>query len=89
MSTHRLTADEIVRRGEEIYEREIRAKVEATNKGKFLVLDIDSGTYEIAQDDLTASKRLLARRPNAETYGLRIGYPTAYRIGGHSLPKQP
>jgi hypothetical protein len=89
MSTHRLTADEIVRRGEEIYEREIRAKVEATNKGKFLVLDIETGTYEIDQDDLTASKRLLARRPNAETYGLRIGYPTAYRIGGHSLPQQP
>jgi hypothetical protein len=88
MSTHRPTADEIVRRGEEIYEREIRANVEPTNKGKFLVLDIETGAYEIDEDDLKASKRLLARHPNAETYGLRIGYPTAYRIGGHRLAKQ-
>jgi hypothetical protein len=88
MSTHRLTADEIVRRGEEIYQREIRAKVEATNKGKFLAIDIETGAYEIDEDDLAASKRLLARHPNVQIYGLRIGYPTAYRIGRHSLLKQ-
>jgi hypothetical protein len=32
------TADEIVRRGKEIYERELRPKVEAGNKGKILVI---------------------------------------------------
>jgi hypothetical protein len=89
MSTHRLSAEEIARRGEEIYNRDLRASAEATNKGKFLVIDIETGDYEIDEDDLTATKRLLARHPNAETYGVRIGYPAAYRIGGHSLLKRP
>ncbi len=83
------TADEIVRRGEEIYEQQIRAKVEPQNKGKFLVIDIKTGAYELDEDDLTASKRLLARHPDAEIYGLRIGYPAAYRLGGHFLLTQP
>jgi hypothetical protein len=88
MPTQPLTASEIATRGQEIYEREIRAKVEDGNKGRFLVLDIDTGDYEIAEDDLTATHRLLARRPGAVTYGVRIGHRAAYRIGGHSLQQQ-
>ena len=30
-----------------------------------------------------ATKRLLAKHPNAVLYRLRIGFPTAYRIGGY------
>jgi hypothetical protein len=89
MSTHRLSAEEIARRGEEIYHRDLLASVEAMNKGKFLVIDIETGDYEIDDDDLTATRRLLARHPTAETYGVRIGYPTAYRIGAHSLLERP
>ena len=77
------TSKEVETRGEAIYEQQIRTEVEAKNKGKFLVIDIETGEYEIDPDDLVATKRLLAKRPNAILYGLRIGFPTAYRIGGH------
>jgi hypothetical protein len=76
------TAEEIGRRGQALYEQELRSQVEAEHKGKFLILDIDSGDYEIDADDLTASKRLLARKPSALLYGVRIGSTTAYRLGG-------
>ena len=46
-----MEAAEIVRRGEEIYDRDIRALVEAEHDGKFLVLDIESGDYEIGDDE--------------------------------------
>ena len=79
------TTDEVGRRGRELYEKKLRAQVESGHAGQFLVLDIVTGDYEIADDDLTASDRLLARKPNAKLYGLRIGSPTTYRLGGHSL----
>jgi len=69
--------------GEEIYEQQIRQNVEVGNKGKFVVIDVETGEYEIDEDDLQATKRALAKRPNAVLYGLRIGYPTAYTLGGH------
>ena len=74
----------VAERGEAIYEQHIRPHVEGEGKGKYLVLDIETGEYEIDQDDLAATKRLMAKCPDAVVYGLRIGYPAAYRLGGFS-----
>lgn len=76
------TSQEVESQGEAIYEQQIRAIVEVENKGRFLVIDIETGEYEIDEDDLIATKHLLARQPNAILYGLRVGYPSAYRLGG-------
>ena len=70
-------------RGEQIYQQRIRAEVEPGNHGKFVVLDIETGEFEVDEDDLQATKRMPAKRPEAVLYGLRIGYPTAYTLGGH------
>lgn len=75
-------------RGEEIYEQRIRQDVEPGNKGKFVVIDIETGDYEVDEDDLQATKRALAKRPDAVLYGLRIGYPAAYTLGGHITMEQ-
>jgi hypothetical protein len=72
---------EIMRRGKEIYEREIRAKVETGNRGKMLAIDTESGDYELGADSLTAFNRLATRKPDAPICIVRIGYPTAVRIG--------
>lgn len=72
--------EDVVSRGEEIYEQQIRRKVEAGNKGKFVVIDIETGEYEVDEDDLQATKRALAKRSDAILYGVRIGYPTAYNL---------
>lgn len=84
MPDARYSREEVAERGEAIYEQEIRDHVEGESKGKYLVLDIESGEYEIDQDDLVATKRMMARCPDAVLYGLRIGYPAAYRLGGFS-----
>ena len=69
-------------RGKAIYAAQIGKRVEADHKGKFLVIDIETGDYEMDADDLQATLRALAKRPVAILYGLRIGHPTAYRLGG-------
>jgi hypothetical protein len=84
MPDEKYSREEVAERGEAIYEQEIRANVEDESKGKYLVLDIESCEYEIDQDDLVATKRMMAKCPDAILYGLRIGYPAAYRLGGFS-----
>ena len=78
----RYTPQEVESRGEATYVQQIRDKVDPKHKGKFLVIDIETGDYEMNADDLVATQRLLSNHPNAVIYGLRIGFPTAYRIGG-------
>ena len=74
--------DEVARRADELYRREIRDKVMPQHKGKFLTVDIESGDYEIDDDDLTGEKRLRARRPNGTFFGFRVGYKDAYSLSG-------
>lgn len=84
MSNTKYTRKEIAERGEAIYEEEIRANVDPAHHGAYLVLDIETGDYEVDSDDLTATQRIMSRLPDAVLYGLRIGYPAAYKLGGLS-----
>jgi hypothetical protein len=77
----RYSKEEFARRGDEIYERDIRPHVEQGNKGKFVAIDIETGEYEVAEDELTASNRLLARCPDAQTWLVRVGYRYVRRFG--------
>lgn len=77
----RFTTDEIADRGRALYESQIRAQVEPGNKGKVLVLDIETGQYEIDSDHLAAGKRALEKHPGAALYSIRIGHPALSRIG--------
>ncbi|MEX2139536.1 MAG: hypothetical protein WD894_09765 [Pirellulales bacterium] len=88
MPYHNYPPEEVESRGEEIYEHQLRENVEPGNRGKFLVIDILTGEYEIDDDDIQATKRALAKRPSVVLYGLRIGYPTAYTLGGHVAMKK-
>jgi hypothetical protein len=76
------TNEEIARIAEEMYRRDIREKVMPQHRGKFLTLDIESGDYEIDDDDLTGEKQLRTRHPDGIFFGFRIGYKAAYGLGG-------
>ena len=65
-----------------IYQKKIKHLVEPQENGKFIVIDVESGDYEIDEQDVVASSRLRERRPNAVTYGVLIGYRVAYSLGG-------
>ncbi len=70
----RYSKEEFAQRGDEIYERDVRPRIdEMSNAGKFVAIDIETGAYEIDVDELTASDRLLARSPEAQIWLRRVG----------------
>lgn len=85
MPSTRHSPEEIARLGNEIYRRDIRDRVLPQHKGQFLVLDVESGDYEIDGDDLSAEEALRARRPGGVFFGLRIGYTSAYTLAGRMV----
>ena len=85
MSDSTLTRDEIARRGREIYERDIRTEVEHDHGGRFLVVDVTTGRFEIADDELTAFDRAAKKNPNGPFFLLRVGRRAAHRLGGRLL----
>ena len=49
------TVSEVGRLGREAYERHVRPKLLPEDDGKYVVIDVDTGEYEIDADDDTAA----------------------------------
>lgn len=79
----RYSGEEIVRRGEELYEQSIRHQVETDeNIGKIVSIDIETGDYAIDADPVIAGLQVQSRHPEAAICGKRIGYDAAFALGG-------
>lgn len=83
MTQPRYSKEEFARRGTETYQRDVKPQVEPGNNGKFVAIDIETGAWELADDELTACERLIARVPEAQTWLVRVGHDYLHRFGGH------
>ena len=72
--------DEADRRGIELYEQQIRPRLRPEDDNKYVVLDIDTGDYEIDTDSYSAIMRLRGRRPTGQFWLERAGHPTAITL---------
>ena len=77
----RYSIEEHARHGDDLYQQHIRPRVEAGNHGKIVAIDVDTGAFEVAEDTLTASQRLLTCYPDAQIWCIRIGHRGVPRFG--------
>ena len=78
--------EETARLGQEIYERDIRRRVEADHHGEVVAIDVDSGNWAIANGEIAAVNRLRAMRPCAvNVLCERVGYRALRSFGAGSL----
>jgi hypothetical protein len=82
----RYSKEEFARRGDALYEREVRPTLGATDAGKFVAIDIETGAYEVDVDEQAASDRLLARCPGAQVWLRRAGFRSVRHFGGRGEP---
>ena len=75
----RYSKGEFARRGDEIYEREVLPRLTSEDEGKYALIDIESGDYEIDRDEIAASDRLFTRRPDAQVWFRQVGSRYARR----------
>lgn len=83
MQTILLSHEEVAKRAKQIYESRIRQQVEfGDNIGKMVIIDIQTGDYEVDKMGLQAARNLSAKNPNARLFGICIGYNVAASFGG-------
>jgi hypothetical protein len=78
----RYSKEEFAKRGDAIYEKKVRPHLKPADEGKFVAIDIDTGSYELDRDELKAGNKLLARLPEAQIWMVRVGHRAVHRIGG-------
>jgi len=77
----RYSKEEFARRGDEIYETQVRPQVEMGNYGKIVAIDIETGAFEVADEILTATGSLFKRIPEAQPW---IVHRAVHRFGARS-----
>ena len=82
----RRPAEETVRLGKGIYERDIRQQVEADHFGEYVAIDVDTRCWATADNETDALERLRALRPDAINVLMqRVGYRALRSFGAGSL----
>jgi hypothetical protein len=84
----RYSKEEFARRGDEIYETQVRSQVEEGNHGKIVAINIETGSFEVADTPMEAVDRLYERELDAQPWVIRIGHRAVFRFGSRSL-RQP
>ena len=78
--------EETARLGKEIYERDILPQVEDDHFGEYVAIDVETGDWVVADDEIAALERLRALRPEAiDVLMERIGYRALRSFGAGSL----
>ncbi|UKO96197.1 hypothetical protein [Nostoc sp. UHCC 0870] len=78
----RYSKEEFAQRGDYLYETQIKPQVEAGNDGKIVVIDLETGDFEVDKSEIAACDRLEARHPDAQIWMIRIGSRHVRRFGG-------
>lgn len=83
MQTILLSREEVARRARQLYKNSIRQQVEMDeNIGKMVIIDFESGDYEVDEIGLKAARQLSAKHPHSRLFGIRMGYNVAVSFGG-------
>jgi len=85
----RYSKEEFARRGDAIYESDVRPQLKTDDTGKFAAIDIESGMFEIDEDELGAVKKLRAQVPGAQIWMVRVGSRSVHRFGGRDRRRTP
>ena len=84
----RYSMEEFAQRGSEIYERQIKPLLHESDRGKYVLIDIETGDYEMDEDEIAAADRLRARRPGAQVWMEQVGMRGARRFGARGLGRR-
>jgi len=79
--TTKRTPDELANLGGDIFNRHVLPLLRPEDDGKFVAIDVETGDYEIDEDDYAAVMHLRLRKPVADIWLMRAGHLTTYRIG--------
>lgn len=80
MAWRDITAEEAEAIGKSVYEEMVRPSLKGAAEpiGHFLAVDYDSRDWELDERLHKAARRLRERKPRADVYGFRVGFPAAF-----------
>jgi len=73
VNKRRYPKEAMARRGEEILEKSIKRKLKGRDPWDVVLIDLETGEYEVDADHMTVNRRLRDRIPDAPIWARRVG----------------
>lgn len=74
--------EEMARKAEVLFRNHIQSQVAGRPPTDYLLIDVETGDFEVDASELEASERLQQRRPDGLVWMRRVGSPYGRRAGG-------
>jgi hypothetical protein len=74
--------DAFAAKAKEIYNRKYRQQLEATERGKVVAIEVESGEIFIGRTALEAGMKAREKFPERVFYFIRVGYPAVHSLKG-------
>ncbi len=75
------TLEEVAKRAKAIYEQRLRAVLEPTHRGWYILIEPDSGEHFLARTMADAGIEGNKKYPDRTKIFMRVGHPAAIEIG--------
>lgn len=82
------TRTEIARLGDELFDRVVAPQTTPDDAHLFVAIDVESGAFAIAADELSAAHRVLDRNPDAQLWLRRVGAPYLHQFSPRIRPRR-
>jgi predicted nucleic acid-binding protein len=79
-----LSPEQVVEKGQKFYAEKLKAELEPDKNGKFVVIEIESGDYFIADTLVEALEKAKDKYPSKLFHTVKIGFEGIYKMGTYS-----
>lgn len=80
MQAVKIDKDDIALKGQEIYDKTLKEKLERDHRGEIVAIEVDTGDYFLGKTGVEATRRARQKYPNAVCYVLKIGFPVVHKF---------
>ncbi|EKE21582.1 MAG: hypothetical protein ACD_7C00182G0001 [uncultured bacterium] len=81
-----VNTQEIARKGEEIYQKELKEKLEKEYFGKFVAIEVEYGEYFLGETQMEADIKAKNKYPGKIFYTVKIGFPAVITMSRNYSP---
>ena len=76
--------EQVAEKGQKIYDEKLKPELEKNHQGEFVVIDVDSGEYVVANSLIEALQTAKEKYPGKVFHSVRIGFPGIFRMGTYA-----
>lgn len=79
-----LTPEQIAEKGQKIYNEKLKTTLEASQKGKFVAVEVETGEHFISDTLLGALQEARTKYPNKLFHTIKIGSEGVFKMGSYA-----